>query len=111
MPSTTYRPDPAIPHSANAPLTCRDCDLIFSKVTSRAPWARVRISYRNAGKSPRYAQLRVNGQGPTSIAFPPAGPGTASISVMAQFDRPDANLLRFSASEETPPQIDAISVE
>jgi hypothetical protein len=30
---------------------------------------------------------------------------------MAQLDRPDANVLRFSASEETPPQIDAISVE
>jgi hypothetical protein len=111
MPSTAYRPDPGAQHSANAPLTCRDCDLIFSKVTSRAPWARVRISYRNAGKSPRYAQLRVNGQGPTAIAFPPTGTGPGSISIMAQLDRPDANLLRFSASDETPPQIDAIMVE
>jgi hypothetical protein len=115
MPSTAYRPDPGAQHSANAPLTCRDCDLIFSKVTARAPWARIRISYRNPGKSPRYAVLRVNGQGPTSIAFPPTGPGpglaSGSISIMAQLDRPDANVLRFSASEETPPQIDAISVE
>ncbi|HEY1896253.1 MAG TPA: alpha-galactosidase [Terracidiphilus sp.] len=115
MPPTPYRPDPATQHSANAPLTCRDCDLIFSKVASRTPWARVRISYRNPGKSPRYAVLRVNGQSPTAIAFPPTGPGPGlgpgSISIMAQLDPSDANVLRFSASEETPPQIDAISVD
>ena len=90
---------------------CRDCDLTFSKVVSRAPWAQVRITYKNSGNSPGYAELRVNGQGPTRIAFPPTGPGPGSISIMAQFDQSNANVLRFSASEDTPPLIDAITVD
>jgi hypothetical protein len=90
---------------------CRDCDLTFSKVASRTAWARVRITYKNSGNSPRYAELRVNGQGPTRIAFPPTGPGPGSISIMALLDQPNANVLRFSASEDTPPLIDAITVD
>ncbi len=111
MQSTAYQPDPPTRNSANAPLMCRDCDLTFSKVASRTAWARVRISYKNSGNSPRYAELRVNGQGPTRIAFPPTGPGPGSISIMALLDQPNANVLRFSASEDTPPLIDAITVD
>ena len=110
LPSTPYHPDP-VTNSAKAPLTCRDCDLTFSRVASRAPWARVRITYKNPSNVPRYAELRVNGQGPTKIAFPPAGTGPGSINIMALLDRPNANVLRFSASEDTPPLIDAINVE
>ena len=110
LPSTPYHPDP-VTNSAKAPLTCRHCDLTFSRVASRAPWARVRITYKNPSNVPRYAELRVNGQGPTKIAFPPAGTGPGSINIMALLDRPNANVLRFSASEDTPPLIDAINVE
>jgi hypothetical protein len=111
MRSTAYQPDPAPRNSKNATLMCRDCDLTFSKVASRAAWAQVRITYKNSGNSPRYAELRVNGEGPTRIAFPPTGPGPGSISIMTQLDQPNANVLRFSASEDTPPLIDAITVD
>jgi hypothetical protein len=111
LPATPYKPDKPAASSAKPPLTCRDCDLTFSNVASRVPWARVRITYRNSGTTPRYAVLRVNGQGPTAIAFPPTGPGPGSISIMALLDRPNANVLCFSASEETPPLIDAITVD
>jgi len=111
MQSTAYQPDPPTTSARNAPLMCRDCDLAFSNVASRAAWARVRIAYKNPGNSPRYAELRVNGQGPTRIAFPPTGPGPGSISIMALLDQPNANVLRFSASEDTPPLIDAITVD
>jgi hypothetical protein len=111
MQSTAYRPDPASTNSANALHLCRDCDLTFSKVASRAAWTRVRITYKNPGDSPRYAELRVNGQGPTRIAFPPTGPGPGSISIMALFDLPNANVLRFSASEDTPAVIESITVD
>jgi hypothetical protein len=89
---------------------CRDCDLSFSKVASRSPWAQVRITYKNSGNAPRYAELRVNGHGPTRIAFPPTGTGPGSISIITLLDQPNANVLRFSASEDTPPVIDAITV-
>ncbi len=111
MQSTAYQPDPASGNSTNTPLMCRDCDLTFSKVASRAAWAQVRITYKNPGNSPRYAELRINGQGPTRIAFPPTGSGPGSISIMALFDLPDANVLRFSASEDTPPLITAIAMD
>jgi hypothetical protein len=111
LPPTPYKPDKPAAGSAKSPLTCRDCDLTFSNVASRAPWAHIRIIYRNSGTTPRYAVLRVNGQGPTAIAFPPTGPGPGSINIMALLDRPNANVLRFSASEDTPPLIDAITVD
>jgi Alpha galactosidase A/Alpha galactosidase C-terminal beta sandwich domain len=110
MQSTAYQPDPPTRNSANAPLMCRDCDLSFSKVASRSPWAQVRITYKNSGNAPRYAELRVNGHGPTRIAFPPTGTGPGSISIITLLDQPNANVLRFSASEDTPPVIDAITV-
>jgi hypothetical protein len=111
MPSTAYQPDPPTTSAKNAQLMCRDCDLAFSNVASRAAWARVSITYKNPDNSPRYAELRVNGQGPTRIAFPPTGPGPGSISIMALLDQSNANVLRFSASEDTPPLIDAITVD
>jgi hypothetical protein len=45
----------------------------FNKVSSRVRVARVRISYTNADKAPRIAELRVNGRIATRIAFPPTG--------------------------------------
>jgi hypothetical protein len=111
LPSTPYKPERPAANSGKAPLSCRDCDLTFSNIASRTPWARVRITYRNPGNVPRYAELRVNGQGPTAIAFPPTGPGPGSVSVMGLLDRTNANVLRFSASEDTPPLIDAIAVD
>ena len=113
LPSTPYKPD--APSKTQA--SCRGCEVTFTHVGARSPWARVRIAYRNASNVPRYAELRVNGQDPTAIAFPPAGSGLGEISVLARFDRNGAaNLLTFSASSDSAAAdltslIDAINVE
>ena len=106
VPSTGYRPEPP------GADPCRGCELRFAHVAARAPWSRLRITYRNSGDAPRYADLRINGQDPTAIVFPPTGPGAGDISVMARLDRPGAtNILRFSAETDLTPVIDAINVE
>jgi Alpha galactosidase A/Alpha galactosidase C-terminal beta sandwich domain len=105
-PAMPYRPEP--PGSDQ----CRGCDLTFSHVASPAPWARIHITYRNSTGASRYAELRVNGQTATSIAFPPAGAGAGEISVLVRLDRPGAtNVLRFSSGNDLTPVIDAINVE
>ena len=78
----------------------------------RGPWSRIRIAYRNSGNGPRYAELRINGQGPTSIAFPPAGAGVGEISILGRLDRTgDANVLTFSSQSDLTALIDSINVE
>jgi hypothetical protein len=105
-PATSYRPEPPTADP------CRGCDLTFSRVAAPAPWARIRITYLNSTHAPRYAELRVNGQAATSVAFPPAGSSAGEISVMVHFDRPGAtNVLRFSSESDLTAAIDAINVE
>ncbi len=74
-PTTTHRPE-----------VQRTGELAFANVLSRFPVARVDIQYVNSGKTLRFAELRVNGQVATKIAFPPTGsgaaPGTVSLEVM-----------------------------
>ncbi len=84
-PAVSYRPE-----SAKDASGCKGCELTFARVASRAPWARIRIEYRNPDSTAHYAELRVNGQGPTAIAFPPTGAQAGSISIMAQLDRTGA---------------------
>jgi hypothetical protein len=85
---------------------------MFTHILSRAAWARIRITYKNADHAARYAELRVNGQVVTKIAFPPAGPESGSVSVMALLDRPGAaNVLNFAAGDDLAPVIESITVE
>jgi hypothetical protein len=107
-PGEDYKPEtqdtPAAP--------CSGCELAFTHVSSRGPWARVRITYRNSANTPRYAHLRVNGQDPTAVAFPPAGPSDGEISVMVRLDQPgNANVLNFSADRDLTGLIQSINVE
>jgi hypothetical protein len=91
---------------------CRECELEFVGVNSHAPWAQVIISYINNGNTLRYAELRVNGQVATKIAFPPTGPELGSVSIMAPLDRPGAtNVLNFAAGDDLAPVIESIMVE
>jgi hypothetical protein len=107
QPATAYKPE-----ASENEIACRGCDIRFTHVAARAPWARVRITYRNSGNAPRYADLRVNAQGPTAIAFPPTGPDAGEISLMVRLDRPGAaNVLVFSADRDLTALIDAINVE
>ena len=106
LPSTSFKPDSA------ASGACRGCEVSFSHVSARSSWARIRIAYRNPSNEPRYAELRVNGQDPTAIAFPPAGAGVGEISVLARLDRTGAaNVLTFSSEPDLTAFINAINVE
>jgi hypothetical protein len=106
LPAATYRPDPLPARTA-----CHGCDARFSKVAARSGWVRVQIAYMNPDKASRYAELRVNGQGPTAIAFPPTGLAAGAVVVQAMLDRADdGNVLTFSADHDAMPAIQSISV-
>ncbi len=92
----------------------RKGEFSFTRVASRVHMARVRITYTNPDKAPRYAELRVNGQIATRIAFPPTGSGNAlgAIWIEALLDRAGANnVLTFSPICEPGPSIESIAVE
>jgi hypothetical protein len=106
-PAATYRPD----HPGNHVL-CHTCDVTFSHVAGHASWTRIQISYGNPDKTPRYAELRVNGQPPTAVAFPPTPAGAATIVVQARLDRADAsNVLTLSPDGDGLPTFDFITVQ
>ena len=76
--------------------------------------ARVRIAYVNPDKTPRFAELRVNGRTATKIAFPPTGSEEAlgAVWIESQLDRSGANnVLSFSTNCDPGPEIVSISVE
>jgi hypothetical protein len=103
----TYRPDPPPTRTP-----CRGCDVRFSKVAAHPGWARVQIAYLNPDRTARYAELRINGQKQTAIAFPPTGALPGVVEVQATFDRADnANVLTFSADHDTMPAIETIAVQ
>ena len=107
-PAAKYRPDSAASHGDS----CRGCELTFTHVAAKADWARIRIAYRNSTEAPRYAELRINAQGPTTIAFPPAGAGVGEVSILGRLDRTgDANVLTFSLQADLTALIVALNVE
>ncbi len=89
-------------------------EVSFTHVASRVSMARVRIAYTNPDKAPRYAELRVNGQIATRIAFPSTGSGSApgAIWVEALLDRAGANnVLNFSPVCDPGPGIESIALQ
>ena len=113
-PATTYRPDAPAAGAAKTTAPRRGGEVVFSRVASRAAWARVRIAYTNPGKTSRFAELRVNGNAATRVAFPPTGPSRGEISILGLLNRPGAtNVLNFSAATacDPAPAIDSITVE
>ncbi|UWZ84339.1 alpha-galactosidase [Occallatibacter riparius] len=104
--AVTYRPEP------QTRTPCRGCEVRFSKVAAHVGWARVLIAYVNPDKGSRFAELHVNGQSPTAIAFPPTGPTAGAVVVQAMFDRTDnTNVLTFSADHDAMPVIQTIAVQ
>jgi hypothetical protein len=111
---TQYAPSGAESGAASGQTAERNHPVNFSRVASRMPMARVRIVYLNPDKTPRFAELRVNGRTATRIEFPPTGSGQTegAVWVESQLDRPGANnVLNFSTSGEPGPTIVSISVE
>jgi hypothetical protein len=88
--------------------------LNFTHVASRARVARIQIAYTNPDKKPRFAELRVNGQIATRIAFPSTGSGNATgmvtIQSLLELTGPN-NTLSFSTPGNSSPQIKSISLE
>jgi hypothetical protein len=88
--------------------------LNFTHVASRAHVARIQIAYTNPDSKPRFAELRVNGQIATRIAFPSTGSGNATgiVTIQSLLDRTGPNnALSFSASCNSAPEIKSISLE
>jgi len=86
----------------------------FLHVASGAHMARIQIAYTNPDKATRFAELRVNGQIATRIAFPPTGNNNivGIVTIQSLLDRDGAeNELSFSSSCDPGPAIQSISVE
>ncbi len=85
----------------------------FANVHARGAMARIRIAYRNPDSKTRFAELLVNGEVVTSVAFPPTGENAARyVWIQAKLE-PDgnANALAFSTDGEPGPVIQSISVQ
>ncbi len=108
LPAVQFKPDGVGP---GKPL-CRGCDYHFSKVGAHSNWARLRITYANPDKAPRFAELHVNEQVGTRIAFPPTGMAPGAVFVQALFDHQGANnALTLSPTRDTMPAIASIDVQ
>lgn len=108
----------------SAPAPCKNClggasvliggnrSLTFKNVASTGKMAYLHIAYINGGNAPIIAELRVNGQSPTMVAFPSTGGedtvGTVTVeaSLMASGD----NSLTFSSPCDTGIALDSVSV-
>jgi hypothetical protein len=70
------------------------------------------IAYVNGDATPRTATLVIDGQAPTTVAFPPTGswttPGT--ISVIVSLRAGSSNAMTFANASTWAPDIDAIAV-
>jgi hypothetical protein len=84
----------------------------FTGVRSRGGMTAVEIAYRNNGGAPELAELRINSQTPTVVAFPATADHIAGkVTIEARLDDSD-NVLTFSAVNAAGrmPLIDSINV-
>ncbi len=85
----------------------------FTGVHSGSGMTAVEIAYLNSGDAPELAELRINGQMPTVVAFPPnaADQTAGKVTIEARLDEAD-NVLTFSAvgAAGRMPRIDSINV-
>jgi hypothetical protein len=77
------------------------------------PFAAVQIEYKNPDASPRIAELRVNEQDATRIAFPPTGAAEGSVWIQVRLSEAGtaaaaSNNLRFSSASGQASKIDSI---
>jgi hypothetical protein len=66
----------------------------------------VDVSYTNTASTARTATLQVNGQGSTTVSFPPTGSSPGTVSVAVALSKGSANKLTFSGA----PTLDSITV-
>jgi hypothetical protein len=79
------------PPSASAATLAGTKDQVFNlnAPLCQAGYVPLQIVYSNLLTSARYAELRVNGQIATRIAFPPTGSAEASVWIEAQLNKSD----------------------
>jgi hypothetical protein len=83
----------------------------FKGVIAKADIARVDIAYKNAGKNTLLADLRVNGQTATRVAFPQTGSGLGMVAIEALVKPNGAkNIFNFSTEDSEGPSIESIAV-
>ncbi len=112
--ATTYKLESLGPAKSAGAAVLRGLPVTFREVSSRTRIAPVRITYSNPGSQLRFAELRVNGQIATRIAFPSTGGDNSagSIWIEALFDQPGAtNVLSFSTPGDPGPTIQSIAVQ
>lgn len=56
----------------------------------------VDVAYTNTTSAPRTATLKVNGQGTTTVSFPPTGASQGTVSVQVGLSKGSANTLTFT---------------
>lgn len=107
---THYAPADAGTASAANP---RPHSVQFRGVHAQQPMARVEIVYRNPGSEPRYADLQVNGQWRTRIAFPSTGSGKSGyIWIESALNQASSdNDLVISTDHGLAPIIQSIAVQ
>jgi hypothetical protein len=113
-PTAVYFPAEAKKDESGAPIPApaKNPQSTFANVATKPGVARVLITYSNPDKTPRFAELRVNGQVATRVAFPSTGSGNGVISVESRLDAKEAkNVLSFSAPCDPGPVIQSISVQ
>jgi len=105
--STTFRPA----GGSGAPVK-KNLPVVFAKVAAGTKWAAVEIAYRNPDKGTRFAELRVNGQGATRVAFPATGGGLGAVWIEALLDGAGTgNVLAFSTDVDAGPEIESVTVQ
>jgi hypothetical protein len=110
---TTYTAARLAANTQESPVL-KDHPLTFTHVSSRFGIARIQITYINPGRTTRIAELRVNGQIATRVAFPPAGSNSTAGAIWIQslLDRSGANnVLTFSTPCDPGPTIESIALE
>ena len=113
-PTTAYFPEESKMGEANVAGRTKNQELNFTRVSSKFPIARIRITYLNPDKAPRFAELRVNGRIATRIAFPPTGSGNVAgvISIESSLENGGVkNVLSFSSAGDLGPAIQSISLQ
>jgi hypothetical protein len=110
--TTQYQPSSKQAGSAPSGAVLREHGVRFEGVQGHGSMARIEIDYSNPDSAPRYAELHVNGQVATRIAFPSTGAsGSGTVWVESLLDSTGTeNVLTFSTDCEPGPVIQSISV-
>ena len=115
-PALAKTPASTSPAVAAGSSLAKDKQLTFTRVSSRVPIARIRITYSNPDPTPKFAELRINTGAASSIttkiAFPPTGTATGILSIQSHLStQGPTNILTFSSATESVPLIQSISLQ